>query len=237
MRFTLAILSFLLPATAALAGGPTGSGDGVVAARVAVLGGTFGEELLRYSAGSPVFLGNQGEVPVVIIADPKRQSGGPPNPDLFHRTLPGCRPGGNISCCFDNGGVAPPSQWFFTIEGWINSDRLCRGGLEHTTTPTNIEPPLADEIVRYAGIDNAFLTTAGLRGLLRVLHVHDTKHTTKVTCGRVPNSCASSKNAQDVQCGRLPANESPGSLWAYVQCRPDSKAWAMLPDKTCDCKK
>ena len=114
--------------------------------------------------------------PIVIIADPRGQSGGQPNPDLFHRTLRGCRPGSNVSCCFDNGGLTPPSQWFFTLYGWINSDRSCRSNLEQTTSPTDIEPPLADEIVLYSGIDNAFLTTAGLRGQIRVLHVHDTKH-------------------------------------------------------------
>ena len=48
--------------------------------------------------------------------------------------------------------------------------------------------------MRYSGIDNAFLTTAGLRGLIRVLHVHDTKHTAKATCGRVPNDLHSVKS-------------------------------------------
>jgi hypothetical protein len=237
VRFTLAILPFLLPAAAALADEPAGPGDGVTVARVAVLGGEFGSELLRFGTGSHVFLGNDDTLPVVIIADPRGQSGGQPNPDLFHRTLRGCRPGSNVSCCFDNGGLTPPSQWFFTLYGWINSDRSCRSNLEQTTSPTDIEPPLADEIVLYSGIDNAFLTTAGLRGQIRVLHVHDTKHTTKATCGRVPNICNSAKSGQLVRCGRTTLSTHPGNLWAYLQCNPDSKAWAKLPDQTCDCLK
>ena len=62
MRFALAILSFLLPATAALADGPTAPGGGdVTVARVAVIGGSFGNELLRYyySRGSDVLLGRR----------------------------------------------------------------------------------------------------------------------------------------------------------------------------------
>ena len=140
--------------------------------------------------------------PIVIIADPKGQSGGQPNLDLFRRNLPGCRPGSNVSCCFDNGGVAPPSQWFFTLYGWINSDRLCRSDLEHTTTPTNIEPPLADVIVEFSGISNAFLTTAGVRGLLRVLHVHDTKHSVR----RLADGCRTSA---------YPTREPEGKVQPY----------------------
>ena len=228
MRFTLAILSFLLPAAAALADEPAGPGDGVTVARVAVLGGEFGSELLRFGTGSHVFLGNDDTLPVVIIADPRGQSGGQPNPDLFRRTLRGCRPGSNVSCCFDNGGLTPPSQWFFTLYGWINSDRSCRSNLEQTTSPTDIEPPLADEIVLYSGIDNAFLTTAGLRGQIRVLHVHDTS---AGTAGDLRTGThvafASSRRtapAPDFKCGRSKPSGNSGNLWASHKCIRQYKA-------------
>src|SRR3954463_9464853 len=102
----LAMLSFLLPAAAAYAEGPTAPPPGEdrsEVARTAVIGREFGTELLRYSVGSPVFLGSDGPLPVVIIAAPRRDSGDQPNPDLFRHSLPGCRPGSGFSCCFDNG--------------------------------------------------------------------------------------------------------------------------------------
>ena len=233
MRLILAFLSFLLPAVAA-ADDRTGGGDGVQVARVAVIGRELATELLRYGAGSPVFLGNEQTLPVVIIADPKRDSGDQPNPDLFRRTLPGCRPGSLVSCCFNNGGLVPPSVWYFTLYGWINSSKACRENLERTTTPTDIEPPLADAILLYSGIDNELITTAGQGDDLRVLHVHDKHHGTKLICGRVTNPCSSSPQAgQGTKCG-LDAPKA-GTLWAAHVCE-SSSSWAKLPDP-CTCGK
>jgi len=233
LRLILAFLSFLLPAAAAVAEDRTGGGGDVQVARTAVIGRELGTELLRYSAGSPVFLGNEGTLPVVIIADPKRDSGDQPNPDLFHRTLPGCQPGSLVSCCFRSAGI-PPSVWYFTLYGWINSSKACQENLERTTAPTDIEPPRADTILLYSGINNELITTAGQGDDLRVLHVHDKHRQAKLICGRVTNPCASSPQAgQGTKCG-LDAPKS-GTLWAAHVCEVTT-SWARLPDP-CACSK
>lgn len=200
-------------------------------APVHVLGGSPADRLVPFLPKRFVILGERHDQLVVLVVDPRLQTGGEPPRELFRPELPDCEQSGPTTCC---AAVSDREElWIRTTFGWINSNIICpeqpeRGGREE---PTPIDVEIAEVIVAQSGLTSAFLTVANEEGQTR-------KFVMRVASANLNTPCYDELSAcPDAQATGTKICRASRQWWYVEQTCPElGRAWAKAIHQPCDCK-